>query len=127
MELPDGVLACGLLKSANISEQKQTLARATIGKLTFDDMKKQIKAIYDQIGDSSQSSFSEPPIKLEPTYHGCNVQEEFETLYNKSKNFSQRGSYRGSRFGDLRRGRGRYPIKGAKIHQIHEKSIRSHR
>ena len=105
MELSDGVLAtkkclivCKLLKSANISEQKQTLACATISKLTFDGMKKQIKAIYDQTGDSSQSSFSEPAIKVEPTYHGYNVQEEFETFYNKSQNFIQRGSYRGSRF-----------------------------
>ena len=40
IELPDAVLAYRLLKSANISEQKQTLARATISKLTFENMKK---------------------------------------------------------------------------------------
>ena len=44
IELPDAVLAytCRLLKSANVSEEKQTLARATISKLTFEDMKKQL-------------------------------------------------------------------------------------
>ena len=118
MELPDGVLAYRLLKSANISKQKQTLAHATISKLTFDEMKQQIKAIYDQTGDSSQSSFSGSAIEVEPTYHGCNVQEESETAYNKSQNFSQKCSYRRSHFGAQKgtcdsRGRGRYPDKGA--------------
>ena len=44
IELPDAVLAYRLLKSANVSEQKQTLARATISKLTFEDMKKQLNS-----------------------------------------------------------------------------------
>ena len=43
IELPDAVLAYRLLKSANVSEQKQTLARATISKSTFEDMEKQLR------------------------------------------------------------------------------------
>ena len=38
MELPDGVLAYRLLKSANISKEKQQLARATLTELTFANM-----------------------------------------------------------------------------------------
>ena len=47
MELPDGVLAYRLLKSANISKEKQQLARATLTELTFTNMRKQLKAIHD--------------------------------------------------------------------------------
>ena len=46
MELPTGVLAYRLLKSMDISENKE-LARATMASFTYDDMKKQLKAIYD--------------------------------------------------------------------------------
>ena len=40
IELPDGVLAYRLLKSANISKEKQQLARATLTELTFAIMRK---------------------------------------------------------------------------------------
>ena len=49
MELPDGVLAYRLLKSANISAEKQALVRATIASLTFEDMTKQLRAIFDRL------------------------------------------------------------------------------
>ena len=58
MVLPDGVLAYRLLKSVNISEEKQTLARATISKLSLEDMKKQIKAIFDTTVDCKGTSSS---------------------------------------------------------------------
>ena len=48
MELPTGVLAYRLLKSVGISEDKQQ-ARATLPSLTYDCMKKQLKAIYYNI------------------------------------------------------------------------------
>ena len=53
MELPSGVLAYRLLKSANISEDRQQLARATLLELTYENMKKQLKAIFDtsSVGD----------------------------------------------------------------------------
>ena len=49
MELPAGVLAYRLLKSAEISEDKQQLTRATLPSFSYDSMnsmKKQLKAIY---------------------------------------------------------------------------------
>ena len=49
MELPIGVLAYILLNSVDISEDKQQLARATMSSFTYDDIKKQLKAIYDNL------------------------------------------------------------------------------
>ena len=37
MELPTGVLAYRLLKSVDISEAKQQLARATMSRFTYDE------------------------------------------------------------------------------------------
>ena len=48
MDLPTGVLAYRLLKSMDISENKE-LARATMANFTYDDMKKQLKAIYNNL------------------------------------------------------------------------------
>ena len=39
MELPDGVLAYRLLKSAHLSEKHEQLARPTLTELTCDNMK----------------------------------------------------------------------------------------
>ena len=47
MELPTGALAYRVLKNANISDEKQQLVRATLTSLTYKNMKKQLKAIYD--------------------------------------------------------------------------------
>ena len=49
IELPKGVLASRLLKSADIAEDKQQLAIATLTSFSYDCMKKQMKAIYDTI------------------------------------------------------------------------------
>ena len=46
MEIPIGVLAYRLFKSVGISEDKQQPARATSPSLTYDCMKKPLKAIY---------------------------------------------------------------------------------
>ena len=70
IKLPDPVLTYRQLKSADVSEQKQTLARADISKLTFEDMKKQLKAILDQqAGSSNQEEHRHVPVQAEPTYH----------------------------------------------------------
>ena len=45
MELPTGVLAYRLLKSAEISEDKQQLAKATLTSFLYECMKRQLKAI----------------------------------------------------------------------------------
>ena len=46
----DGVLAYKLLINANISEEKQSMCRATMEKLTFGNIKKQLKIIHDCTG-----------------------------------------------------------------------------
>ena len=47
----DGVLAYRLLECANISKEKQQLARASLTKLTFANTRKQLKAIHDSASD----------------------------------------------------------------------------
>ena len=46
--LPEPVLAYRLLKSANIGSEKEQLTRATLKHLTYDDMKSQLKKIFDE-------------------------------------------------------------------------------
>ena len=46
------ILAYRLLKSANLSEQHQQVAQATINKLTYDTIKTQLKKIF---GDNPES------------------------------------------------------------------------
>ena len=70
MELPTGVLAYRLLKSVDKhlgSEDKQQFTIVTMSSFTYDDMKKQLKAIYDNLSTNEiKGSIAE--IKLEPTY-----------------------------------------------------------
>ena len=65
MELPDGVLAYRLLKSAHLSEQHEQLARAALTELAYDNMKGQLKKIF---GDpaSLENVSDMPSIKVEP-------------------------------------------------------------
>ena len=44
-ELPTGVLAYRVLKNADITHEKQQLVHATLTSLTYESMKKQLKAI----------------------------------------------------------------------------------
>ena len=48
IELPDAVLAYRLLNSTNIGTEKEQLARATISKLTYFNMKDQLRKIFDE-------------------------------------------------------------------------------
>ena len=52
IELPSAVCAYQLLKNANLPKEKRDLARATVPDLTYESMKKQTKAIYDQCSAS---------------------------------------------------------------------------
>ena len=52
MILPTGVLAYKVLNNANISSEKKHLIRTTIVTLTYENMTKQLKAIYDSSGNS---------------------------------------------------------------------------
>ena len=47
MEMSDAIVVYQLLINANIPEERQRLARVTMGKLTYVTMKKQLRAIHD--------------------------------------------------------------------------------
>ena len=78
MELPTRVLVYRLLKSVDISEDKQQLARATMSSFTYDDMKKQLKAIYDNLS-TNEINGSTTEIKVETTYE-VNTYEKSDRL-----------------------------------------------
>ena len=50
--LPTGVLVYKVLNNANVSSEKKQLIRAIVS-LTYESMKKQLKAIYDRSANSS--------------------------------------------------------------------------
>ena len=100
-ELPDGVLAYRLLKSANLSSEHEQLARATLPSLTYANMKSQLKKIFN---DSAPSVPSVPvSVKIEPTYNAN---------HNEAEAYYARGG--GSNFfrGGFQRGRGRFSNRG---------------
>ena len=66
MEMPDVVLACRLLINTNISEEKQRLVRATVGKLTYANMKKQLRTIHECGCNNSVSE--DAKVKTEASY-----------------------------------------------------------
>ena len=55
IDLPSTVLAYQLLKNANLPKEKRDLAHATIPDLTYESMKKQIKAIYDHCATTCEN------------------------------------------------------------------------
>ena len=91
MKYADGVLAYKLLINANISEEKQSMCRATMGKLTFENIKKQLKVIHDLTGTEIETG----------THSNVTVKEEqvFEAEYGYHDNFyaHARDSWRGNR------------------------------
>ena len=88
MVLPRVVLAYKVLNNANISSEKKQLIRATVVTLTYENMTKQLKAMYDSSGNSVNSN-DNFDIKCEPVYHA-----------NKLLDYSHQGpkdGYRGNR------------------------------
>ena len=65
MTLQSAVLTYRVLKIANLSNEKQQPARATNAELTYENMKKQLKAIHDSSSLNSSNGFD---IKLELAY-----------------------------------------------------------
>ena len=110
MKYADSVLAYKLLINANISEEKQSMCRATMGKLTFENIKRQLKVIHDATGTDTQTSIqSDVVVKEEPV---------FEAEHSYSENFyaqSNRGFWRGNggpRTGSRGAYRGNYGFRG---------------
>ena len=106
----DNVLGYKLLKAANLDPDKQVLVRATIRSLTVDDVKKQIRAVFDRTvnGQTSNNDSGDNSayVKVEPTFYGENYELE-EVCFNDNGMFSRgRGMRRGGRsFSQNRRGR----------------------
>lgn len=78
LELPDGVLAYRLLRSANLSDAHEQLVRATLASLTYVNMKDQLKKIFSDI-----STKHVPAVKIEPidTYSDVNECVSVDTFY----------------------------------------------
>ena len=85
LTISDGVLAHRLLKSANISPEKQALVRATLSAVTLDEMKKKIKAIFD-LSDTSEGASGGPSIKVEPVYHNSSHFGNSNSRYSSGSN-----------------------------------------
>ena len=102
MELPDGVPVCHVLTSANLSEENEKLAQATITTLIYKSMTKQLKKIF---GDMSKSLLQQLNLKVEPTFHIRNLGADEEV------NFVGRGrfQYKGKRSHITYRGRNNRP------------------
>ena len=92
IKLPGPVLAYSVLKSANISPEKEQLAHATITELKYEAMKKQILKIFDETC-LTKSSSSPVEVKVEDAFYS---------------NSFQGNSFRGRRF-YCGRGRGEAP------------------
>ena len=94
MELPTGVLAYLVFKNINISIGKLQLVRATLKSLIYENMKKQLKAIYD----SSTNLASNDNIKEEQIFltkeKKCHVGSE---RYLKDSKYN-RGRYQKERY-----------------------------
>ena len=67
--MSDDILAYRLLKSANLSEKHEQLAKATISDLKFDVMKDQLKKIFGDLSCILPSSSSGGVIKTEQVNH----------------------------------------------------------
>ena len=102
MVLPTGALAYKVLNNANISSEKKQLITATVVSLTYENMTKQLKAIYDSSANSSANELVD--IKSEPVYY-ANKHEFVNETPKDSRNFI---NSRNSRIFSNTRNRNRY-------------------
>ena len=89
MGLPTGVFTYRLLKSAEISEDKQQFATATLTSFSYECMKRQLKAIFDNLSQEINSLL----LKVEPVF--------------ESKGYSKDGYYSRGANNSFNGGRGR--------------------
>ena len=82
MELPDGVLAYRVLKSANISQEHEQLAQATITEFSYSNMTEQLMKIFCDIATTQNSVTA--AVKVEPIFQVENKEEAFYGNYSGS-------------------------------------------
>ena len=87
MKVHDGVLAYRFLKSSDISESHQQLVKATLGDMTYANMKKQLSKVFMDTASSDLSSNSnyQPVVKVE---HSCSSQQNVNDTYYVPQNNS---------------------------------------
>ena len=86
MSLSTDIMAYRLLKSANLSEAHEQLAKATIPSLTYEDMKMQLKKKF---GDVTQNKFDASDlgaIKSESSFYQSNARGNNFNRYKKKPN-----------------------------------------
>ena len=90
MKLPEGVLAYRVLKSANLTEEQEQLAKATVDAITYKAMCDKLRSIF---GDSKNKTTtqSKPAIELNQDPFYCNNEEE-EVYYTSTSGYGQRGN-----------------------------------
>ena len=97
MELPDGVLAYRVLKNANISQEHEQLARATITEFSFSNITEQLKKNFGDVATTQNSVTA--AVKADPTFQVENKEDAFYGNYAKSQTrgrWKSRNPYRGA-------------------------------
>ena len=103
MKLPEAVSAFMLLNAVNISDENERLARATLSKITYDEMKSKIMQIF---AESCEDDEKAPDIKSEISdvfysRQGNSTNNNFRKRGNRGRG---RGSYRGGSWNQANRG-----------------------
>ena len=94
INLPPVVLAYRYLNSANLKEVQSTIVRTTISDYTYDNMVKQVKAVFSE----SKQEQSEEKIKVKVEDESYELEETFYSNMrnNERDNFRGKGQVRGS-------------------------------
>ena len=112
MVLPTRVLAYKVLNNANISSEMKQLIRVTVESLTYENMTKQLKAIYVSSANSSTNELVD--IKSEPV-HYANKHEFVNDTPKDIRNFSN------SRIFSNTRNRNRYAKQSNSTSESYDK------
>ena len=117
------VLAYRLLKSANLSETHEQLARTTIKELKYDEMQLQLRTIFEDNDNSNSESQVQIKMELitqtehqnEKVYYGYNTFSQCGKQSNRYLRPSTRGGYRMRNRGNFQQQsfRGRNFIRGS--------------
>ena len=107
-ELPEGVLAYRLLKSAGLTEEQEQLSKATVQEFTYKAMCSKLKSIF---GDSNhkqrECSETNEAIRQIPDVKNEQAMYLEETFYNNQRNYGPSNYTRGAGWrGSGGRGRG---------------------
>ena len=92
MKYTDGILAYKLLINATLLEERETMSRTSIGKMTLENTKKQLKVIHNCTGKiqvGKANSTSSLSVKIKPVFKAD--YEEYESFYKQSNQYGRKG------------------------------------